>query len=155
MSRTGTQAEVVAPNVPEFAITSVKPNKLNDGRWKLQFTLEGYSAMGVTVRKFIQEAYGIFEEDRISGVPNWADTQKYDIQARVDDTDLVTLHKLNLDQRRLMLQALLADRSKLRVHREDKDLPIYALILQRTVPGCWRRPPKKYPLGRLQVLGVA
>jgi uncharacterized protein (TIGR03435 family) len=59
-----------------------------------------------------------------SQLPKWANTDRYDIQARVAGNP-------TKDQFRLMMQALLADRFKLAVHYEIKQQPILALVLDK------------------------
>lgn len=70
---------------------------------------------------------------------DWIKTALYDIDAKVDDS-LVEAAWKNLsfnqrwDQVMLMLQSLLANRFKLRVRHEMKDLPVYALVLAKNGP---------------------
>jgi len=56
----------------------------------------------------------------------------------VDDTVANQMKALSRDQRRLlnqqMVQQLLADRFKLAVHRETKELPAYALVVAKSGP---------------------
>jgi bla regulator protein blaR1 len=59
-----------------------------------------------------------------SQLPKWANTNRYDIQARAWGNP-------SEDQFRLMVQALLADRFKLAIHRETRQLPIMALVLDK------------------------
>ena len=67
------------------------------------------------------EAYGV-GSFQISGGPGWIDSDRYDIEAKAEGL-------AKADQLRVVMQALLADRFKLEVRRETKDLPIYALIV--------------------------
>ena len=80
-----------------------------------------------------------FRPDRIIGVPAWAfytSSVRYDIDAKVSEANLPQWK--DLVQRpamlRAMLQAMLADRFKLAVHRETKEIPIYQLALGRKAP---------------------
>jgi len=59
-----------------------------------------------------------------SEVPKWATAQGFDIQARADG-------KPTKDQVRLMMQSLLADRFKLAVHFETRQLSVFALTLAK------------------------
>jgi uncharacterized protein (TIGR03435 family) len=101
-------------------------------RVRMLSTPDGFSATGVTLQGIIQEAYGV-EENQLSGAPDWVNSEKYDIEARVDESALDEIQKLSPDQRSLeqrrMLQALLADRFKLTLHRETTVLPVYALVI--------------------------
>ena len=57
-------------------------------------------------------------------LPRWARENRYDIQARATGNP-------TKDQYRLMMQALLADRFKFSVHYETKQLPVFALLLDK------------------------
>ena len=79
-------------------------------------------AVGVTLRRLVAGAYGAFQ---VSGGPDWMDTDRFDINARADgDPPLGDLVK--------MVRALLADRFKLVVHNETREMPVYALVQART-----------------------
>ena len=58
---------------------------------------------------------------QIEGGPDWLDNDNYDIEARVE-------HVSNIDDLHTMFQNLLADRFKLKFHKEIKQGPVYALI---------------------------
>jgi uncharacterized protein (TIGR03435 family) len=73
--------------------------------------------------RMIQVAYG-FGSDRISA-PDWLDKQHYDIVATVP---LGT----SVDEFKLMVQTLLAERFKLIVHRETKEVSGYILEIGKT-----------------------
>jgi uncharacterized protein (TIGR03435 family) len=67
----------------------------------------------------IDNAYGIRRYQLIGG-PDWINSDRYNIQAKAGgDTPREELM--------LMLQSLLEDRFKLKVHRETKELPIYVM----------------------------
>lgn len=58
-------------------------------------------------------------------LPKWASTELFDIQARAANSNPTK------DQMRLMMQSLLADRFKLVVHTEPRQLPVLALVLDK------------------------
>jgi uncharacterized protein (TIGR03435 family) len=142
----GISASESIPEVPRFSVVSAKPNTLNDGRWRMRFTPDGYSALGVTVQKLIEDAYGIWGDDQLQGIPKWAKTQKYDIEAKVDENDQSAFSKLNQDQSSRMLQEFLADRFQLRVHYETKQVPAYALVLAKKGAKFKETPADRIPL---------
>jgi uncharacterized protein (TIGR03435 family) len=77
-------------------------------------------------RLLIQRAYGV-KDYQISGGPAWLDdltASPYDIMARVPGDATPTA-----EQVASMLQALLADRFQLKIHRETREMPIYALTI--------------------------
>jgi len=82
----------------------------------------------------IQLAYG-FGPFEISGAPEWVSTSLYNVEAKSDHSVDDQLAKLSDGQARLekqhMLQELLADRFKLKVHWETKEAPHYALVVAK------------------------
>ena len=77
---------------------------------------------------------------RIIGGPDWLrqDIDQFEIQAKIDDTQFAAMQKMPPAQQReqvaLMEQSLLADRFKLKVHFETRDLPIYTLVIAKGGP---------------------
>ena len=62
-------------------------------------------------------------------VPDWVRNDRYDIEAR-------TSEPATKDQMRLMMQSLLAERFKLQVHREAREVPVFGLVLATPgIPG--------------------
>jgi uncharacterized protein (TIGR03435 family) len=61
----------------------------------------------------------------IVGGPPWWNSEKFDINARAADASGTT------DQILAMLQTLLADRFKLKMHTETREIPVYHLLLAR------------------------
>ena len=116
--------------VPAFDVVSVKPNKSDSGMVRIMAKPDGYAASNVSLRMLIQAAYGI-REDLVSGAPGWADSARFDIDAKVAGSDVDALKKLSPEQRRLVLQPLLADRFKLKIHTETKQLPVYELVVAK------------------------
>jgi len=129
-----TRATAVTPEVTSFAVATVKPTDPKDRRWRLGFTVEGYSAENVALLKIIQDAYGIYEDDRIDGGPEWMKTQRFSLEAKVDVTDMGAFTHTPVDQRMRMLQSLLAERFDLVVHVEKMERPIYALVIAKGGP---------------------
>jgi uncharacterized protein (TIGR03435 family) len=116
--------------LPAFDVVSIKPNKSGGGMIRVMNRPDGYSASNISLKILIQAAYGI-REDLISGAPGWVDSARYDIDAKVDGADVEALKKLTPEQRRLILQPLLADRFRLKVHTETKQLPVYELVVAK------------------------
>jgi len=116
--------------VPVFDVVSVKPNKSDNGRMRIMFNPDGYSATNVSLKQLIQMAYGI-RQDLISGGPGWVESAGFDFDAKVAGPDVDALKKLSPEQRRSMLQPALVDRFKLKVHTETKQLPVFELFVAK------------------------
>jgi uncharacterized protein (TIGR03435 family) len=90
------------------------------------------------VKSLIQyDAYAV-PGPQILGGPNWIASDRFDIEDKVDDAVVAEMAKLGRDQRnqteRQLVQQLLADRFKLAVHFETKELPVYALVVAKGGP---------------------
>ena len=73
-----------------------------------------------TLRFLITTAFRV-KDFQIVGAPTWIDSERYDLEAKAD-TDT------NPDGMLPMVQALLADRFGLALHRETRVLPAYRLV---------------------------
>jgi len=71
------------------------------------------------------------KEYQISGLPSWAAPggDYYDVEARAPGEGAPSV-----EQVRLMLQTLIADRFQLKIHRESRETPVYDLVIGRTGP---------------------
>jgi uncharacterized protein (TIGR03435 family) len=71
----------------------------------------------------------------VSGLPPWAYSTPYNIDAKLDDDAQAALQRLPQSERSQrsmsMMQALLAERLQLEVHHETRDLPIYTLVVAK------------------------
>lgn len=138
-------AQTAATQTPTFEVASIRLNTNPNPAWNMSFTPDGLHAKDVTLLWAIHEAYGISDEDGVSGGPAWLDQKRFDIEAKFDVSEYP---KPTLDQRKVMLQQLLADRFKLVVHQESREIPLYALVvakggpkLEETKPDNLRRSP--------------
>jgi uncharacterized protein (TIGR03435 family) len=78
-----------------------------------------------TLKNLLMNAYDV-KNYQITG-PSWLDTERFDINATMPpDT--------TKEQFRVMLQNLLAERFKLTIHWETKELPVYSLVVNKGGP---------------------
>ena len=92
-----------------------------------------FRAQNVTLKHLLVNAYGI-REGLMFGLPGWAASLRFDINAKVTDPDLKTLHSLSKEQRQAMIAAILVDRFHLKLHTESKTLPVYELVVAKDGP---------------------
>ena len=121
-----------AASAPEFEAASVKPAEPLDtgammagGRISIRFGCSSadpgrLTCSGMPLRALLVRAFGI-KNYQFSG-PGWMDSERFDIVAKVPAG--ATPEQVNL-----MLQKLLVDRFQMTVHREAKELPVYALVV--------------------------
>ena len=92
------------------------------------------TAVGIPLYLAIEWAYGLsIQSVRMSGGPEWTHSAQYDIDARPAAGAIpADLPGVVREQRmRPMLQALLAERFKLVVRREHKEIPVYAVSVAK------------------------
>jgi uncharacterized protein (TIGR03435 family) len=126
-----------ATKSPAFEVVSVRPNKSGQG-FGMNFTPNGFIATNMPLQPVIVMAYNLRDPklrlggEAIPGAPKWINSDPYDIQAKISNSDLGELNKFGaeqqLAQKRLMLRAMLADRFKLKIHHETKQGPCYVLV---------------------------
>jgi uncharacterized protein (TIGR03435 family) len=122
-----TNAQSPAPR-PEFEVASVKPNTSGNGMIMIRPPVGGrFTATNVRLKMLIGLAYKL-QDYEISGGPAWINSDGYDVTAKATDGNI------GIDQLRPMLQTLLEDRFQLKVHRETKDVPVYALLAGKNGP---------------------
>ena len=105
-----------------FDVTSVKPNASGQQGGSSKAQPGRYVGLNVTLKRVIGLAYRPVQE--FIGGPDWINTDRFDIEGSVEGTP-------TQDQMLEMLRSLLADRFKLAVHRETRQMPAYALTLAR------------------------
>jgi uncharacterized protein (TIGR03435 family) len=117
-----------APATPAFEAASVKPAAPSTngmiGRW-FGGDAGRIDYQNVTLKGLIMRAYGV-KEYQITG-PDGLDSDGYDIVATIP-------HDAAKAQLPQMLQALLAERFRLTLRHEPKDLPVYALVAGKNGP---------------------
>lgn len=108
-----------------FEVASIKPVKPGGrgGGIKPMSAGQGYIAEGVPVKLIINLMYKV-PMKQITGGPSWLDTDLWDIQAKAD-------RSYNIDDLHTMFQNLLADEFKLKFHKETREGPVYALMVDK------------------------
>ncbi len=119
---------VVLAQQPEFEVASIKPAApQSDGNIRVMMGGDPgrVNYANVTLKNVLARAYDV-KSYQITG-PSWLDSERYDIVAKVPDG-------APKEQLPAMLQNLLAERFKMKLHRETKDQPVYALVVGKNGP---------------------
>lgn len=102
-------------------------------RWVV--TDDSSMADGFPLYRLILEAFDLPYRDQVSGLPKWAYSDSFDVVGKMDSATVAALRKLSQSEqwkhRRLMDQAVLANRFGLRFHRATRELPIYELVVSK------------------------
>ena len=130
------------PPPPPYGITAPNPalpDKIAPINAGGQTTDRVHSIL--SARLLIAFAYKVpfgFERSRVLGGPDWLGSDDYEIQAKIEDSLYAAMQTMNPAQQReqvdLMEQSLLADRFKLKVHFETREMPAYALGIAKGGP---------------------
>jgi uncharacterized protein (TIGR03435 family) len=123
----GLLAVDASPQQPRFEVASIKRN--TSGRLSgdgPSFKGTTFTAINVPVQTLISNAYGVPGRD-VMDAPQWIFSQllgggseRYDVIAK-------TAEGRSVEDQRAMLRTLLAERFRLRLHRETRELPVYIL----------------------------
>ena len=142
-----------------FEVASVRPSdtkagdaggfKTESGKTRgpaFQVDHRRFSATNLNLFGLILKAYGVTGCRPLgggncvflSGGPDWIRKDGFDIVAKMPDASpdytLMQLQNGHASQLQLMLQALLTDRFHLKLHRETRQAPVYALTLGKNGP---------------------
>ncbi len=117
---------VAAP--PAFEVASIKPADPAAGgsRYGMRTSPGLLSAPAFTLRGLVGAAYGV-KGYQITGGPRWIASAQFELEAK-------PANPASREQLMLMLRSLLADRFKLALHEETRELPVYALVVAKNGP---------------------
>jgi bla regulator protein BlaR1 len=129
----------------KFSAVSIRQNKSNGLQIFGKSTPDGYEMRNMFLAAVILTAYvprtggaGIYSDEQVEGLPHWlvSDDDRYDLDAKVDEADLSDWQNPAKQPAmlRAMLQTMLTDRLKLKVHRNTKQAPVYALVVGKRGP---------------------
>jgi uncharacterized protein (TIGR03435 family) len=114
---------------PAFDVASVKASQRalgKDAGSQVLFGPAGVSGKNVTLKQLIVEAYRV-QPHQVSGGPGWLDVGEYDVEAKADGP-------ASKGELARMLRTLLADRFRLALHNETRDLSVYELVIDKLGP---------------------
>ena len=118
-------AQVPDGKPPAFEVASIKENVSASDNASVRVQPGGrVSVSNNSLRNIIRNAYNV-QNYQIIGGPDWVSSVRWDITAKAPDD-------APPQQLLLMLRTLLADRFKLVIRNETREMPIYALTLARS-----------------------
>jgi uncharacterized protein (TIGR03435 family) len=131
------RAQAPAAATPAFEVATIRPSDPNKPGASLMMSDDKFWTQSQTLKSILKFAYNLNfgAEQQISGGPAWVGSAKFDITAKEDAETAAALNKLPREERvekfRMMVQAMLAERFKLKVHHESKELPVYAMTVAK------------------------
>lgn len=111
----------------EFEVASIKPSAPQPaGQMDMGMSIDKniFRATGMTLKFLIEQAYDV-RDFQVTGGPSWINSEQYDVNAKIEG-------EATPEQMRPMMQALLADRCKLQVHKDKKEMACYALMIGKS-----------------------
>jgi uncharacterized protein (TIGR03435 family) len=117
-----------AQALPNFEVASVKPSAPG-GRGGIVRMLPGnqtYIANNVPLRLIMTVAFTVTDR-QITGGPDWINTEPYDITAKAD-------RRCTTDELHDMLARLLEERFQMKIRREKREMPVWALVVDKSGP---------------------
>ena len=117
-------ASLLPAQSPQFDVASVRPFAPSPEQVTAGLHFDGAQVRGVglSLRDYLATAYRT-KATLISG-PDWTATERYNITATLPDGS----SKAQVPE---MLEALLSDRFEVKLHKEKKEYPIFALVLAK------------------------
>ena len=121
------QAPAARPSFDSFEVAAIKrtPPDGARGRWMRMQTTRQFVAHGAQTRFLIGAAYNL-PPSAISGGPAWIDSDQYEIVAETPGDVRPTV-----EEQRKMMRSLIVERFRLKFHREDREMPVYAFSVAK------------------------
>jgi Protein of unknown function (DUF3738) len=124
---TGSGTDLAARELT-YEVVSIRPSNIEG--MSISSSGDRFVARGTTLWGLLFNAYKLRPNDDVPGLPGWAKSEVFDVEAGMDADTYAELQKMPVqersERRAIMLQALLADRFKLKMHYETRERPIYA-----------------------------
>ena len=136
-ARVHAQTPKATSPTPAFDVASIKPSNSVERLSGIQRQPGGrVTITNMTLRTLITFAYQITGYQLVGG-PGWADRDAFDVLARLNGNPTWGTPGSGFpDPAQQAMQSLLADRFKLKMHREARDMDVYALVLAKAgTPG--------------------
>jgi uncharacterized protein (TIGR03435 family) len=114
------QAPQVPP--PAFEAVSIKPNVSGSGNVSVTTTRGQLMGTNIPVRMLVRMAHGV-QDFQVVDLPDWAENSRYDVTARGANEPGEPF--------RARLRQMLVDRFGAQITRGARELPIYALVVNR------------------------
>jgi len=88
------------------------------------------------MRDLIRYAYAINSGATLhfANAPDWINTDRWDIEAKVAESDIPTWQKLTIQQKAIAMRGFLAESLKLQIRYDTQEYPCYALTLNNKTP---------------------
>lgn len=117
---------ILAQPRPQIEISSLKLHAGEGKGPEMKGSPGGFSLQNASLRDMIRAVYDV-RDFQISRGPEWIDSAHYDIETKARGVPPSQMHVVVVD-------AVLKDKFKLKVHRETRELPVYVLTVAKGGP---------------------
>jgi uncharacterized protein (TIGR03435 family) len=121
--------------IPSFEVATIKRNVSLERQGSMGLEGGRFRAVNAPVIWLLSSAYGLAQrplfESQVIGAPGWFESEPYDIIGKVTGDVSALTPDEQFRKIPILLRSLLEDRFALKVHRETRQLPIYALVRLR------------------------
>src|SRR5579863_3607919 len=118
-----------------YEIVSIKPSDPGSTSGGTRVLPDGFEWRGATLSLLVHASYDLIVDNQVSGLPEWASREKYDIVAKADADTAEGWKKLTFKERfereEPMMRSILADRCQFKAHQETRDMPVYDLVIAK------------------------
>jgi uncharacterized protein (TIGR03435 family) len=116
------------PPPQKFDVASVKAYGVQDGNFMIRSQPDGtFRAVGATLKMLVMSAYDV-KAFQVLNAPGWTGTELWEIQAKTDASG----GRPAWADVQMRLRALLEERYQLKIHRELRTMPVYALVVAKS-----------------------
>lgn len=116
-------------------VVSIKPHKQLESGGSLYVRPDGLEINNLTIHSLMWSAFDVKSQDQFSGWPGWADSDHYDVRAKVAPEDAERWHNTHghdgEEQYQRLIRQILEDRFALKAHIEKRELPVYELVVAK------------------------
>jgi bla regulator protein blaR1 len=121
--------------VPSFEVATIKPSK--DVGVQIMMSAAAFRMKG-SLKDLIEYGYDMRSDEQLVGGPSWMNTEFFEVRAKATEADIKAINKLywqkQIDQTRLMVQSLLADRFQMKASIQNQEREVYALEVAKGGP---------------------
>jgi bla regulator protein BlaR1 len=115
------------PSGPRFEVASIRPSAAETRGVLYHLPGDRFRVQGFTLLNLISYAWDT-PATEISGLPKWASSERFDIEATPEDPPDGPAKELESPRKKEMVRNLLQERFKLQMRAEDREAPVYALV---------------------------
>ncbi|MGA2537046.1 MAG: M56 family metallopeptidase [Terracidiphilus sp.] len=123
-------AQEVRRDLPAFEVATVKPSAPDATMVMTKATPDDIWVRNAPLIFVIHLAAGLLNanDDQIIGAPSWVKAERYDIEGKVNASDVPKMTKLSRIEKDEMMMSVLVNRFSFRSHWETRELPEYELV---------------------------